>query len=139
MARVSARLAALVDAAVTELTAGTNLFSDWFPDQPDVCVGLMESAGVPQHYAFQGEPSAGGTRVQVKVRAGRQDALAAELLAWRVHRALWDMLDVAPSAATEPRILVVMTTADPVMLERDDQERVVYVCNYDVLASPSEQ
>ena len=115
--------------AVT-LTLGTNLFLGRLPDTPDTCVAVFETAGLSPVDAMGGStlPAYTRPRAQTLVRAAAYSDAAS--LAEDIFKQLTKIDNEALSGTTYLRAEGLQT---PFYIERDDQERAVFSCNYQTL------
>lgn len=112
------------------LTQGTNLFLAKMPDSPDVCVTLYEYEGMVPKESFGGNPyDIDMPRVQVVVRASRDDYPTARDKAKAVRDLLADLTDITIS---NTRILRVASTGGTFPLGLDDKDRPRISLNFQV-------
>ena len=111
------------------LTLGTNLFLGRLPDAPDTCVAVYETMGQAPDNTFGGStaPVMENPRIQVVSRAVAYADSAS--LAADIFTQLTKVDNETLTSTTYQRIEPLQT---PFALERDDQERMVTVCNYQV-------
>ena len=112
-----------------DLTIGTNLFLGRLPDAPDTCVALYQSGGsAPDDQFGSAAPKVERPSVQVRVRSA--DYATAEALAGDV----WGVLVlVANQTLTATRYLRLSVEQSPFPLERDAQDRPVFVFNLEAI------
>ncbi len=112
-----------------DLTIGTNLFLGRLPDAPDTCVALFQSGGsTPDDQFGSAAPKVERPGVQVRIRAA--DYATAESLAAEV----WGVLVlVANQTLTSTRYLRLAVEQSPFPLERDEQDRPVFVFNLEAI------
>ena len=117
-------------------TVGTDLTLNYFPETDSILTAVYEHPGFQTHTAGGGVRRLVGVRLQVFVRAATTTGtahIAARDKAKAVH-ALLDFVDLTLSgtywSVCEP-------TAEPTLMEVDDQGRAVYVANYDAIKEPS--
>ena len=115
--------------ATQDLTIGTNLFLGRLPDAPDSCVALYQTGGAaPDDQFGSAAPQVERPSVQVRVRA--DDYATAEALASDV----WGVLVlVANQTLTSTRYLRLAVDQSPFPLERDNQDRPVFVFNLEAI------
>jgi hypothetical protein len=115
--------------ATQDLTIGVNLFLGRLPDTPDTCVSLYQaSGGAPVDQFGSAAPQI--TQPSVQVRARAADYSTAEALANDV----WGVLVlVANATLTSTRYLRLEAKQTPFPLERDTQDRVVFVFNLEAI------
>ncbi len=111
----------------TSLTLGTNLFLGRLPDTPDTCVALFETGGLTPAETMGGStlPAYTQPRTQILVRAA--DYATASALAEDCFK---KMTLIDNEALSGVKYLRAAGVQSPFYLERDGQERVVFVCNY---------
>ncbi len=111
----------------TALTLGTNLFLGRLPDTPDTFVALFETGGLTPAETMGGStlPAYTQPRCQILVRAA--DYASASSLAEDCFKKV-TLID--NEALSGVRYLRAAGVQSPFYLERDGQERVVFVCNY---------
>ena len=114
----------------TSLTLGTNLFLGRLPDTPDTCVGVFETGGLPPVDTGGGStlPAFTQPRFQTMVRA--DDYAAASSLAEDIFKKLQLIVNEALSGT---KYLRASGLQEPFALDRDSQERMVFVCNYQTM------
>lgn len=110
---------------------GVDLFLNGLPPQPDQAIGLREYGGSPASRTLRGLP--GGMihpRVQVLSRSSIE-RLAGDRL-WIIHHALEAIRNERLGARLYQSIGAVST---PGFLEVDENNRPVWVCNFEVSCS----
>ena len=109
-----------------DLTLGTNLFLGRLPETPDTCVGVIQTAGVAPTDTFGTSfPPLETQGLQTLVRATTY--ATAEALAVDVMKSL---ASVDNQTLTSTLYLKIEAQQSPFALERDEQERVIFSCNY---------
>tara|TARA_R110002020_G_scaffold123484_2_gene280001 strand:- start:2554 stop:2958 length:405 start_codon:yes stop_codon:yes gene_type:complete len=112
-----------------DLTLGTNLFLGRLPDAPDSCVGLIQTGGLaPTDTYGTSFPPLETQGLQTLVRAATY--ATGEALAVDVFKSL---LSVENETLTSTLYLKIEANQSPFALERDEQERVVLSCNFNVV------
>ena len=112
-----------------DLTLGTNLFLGRLPDSPDTCVGLIQTGGLaPTDTYGTSFPPLETQGLQTLVRAASY--ATGEALAVDVFKSL---LSVENETLTSTLYLKIEANQSPFALERDEQERVVMSCNFNVV------
>ena len=112
-----------------DLTLGTNLFLGRLPDSPDTCVGLIQTGGLaPTDTYGTSFPPLETQGLQTLVRA--TSYATGEALAVDVFKSL---LSVENETLTSTLYLKIEANQSPFALERDEQERVVMSCNFNVV------
>lgn len=111
------------------LTLGTNLFLGRRPNDPDTIVALFETAGEPPTLTFGSNtaPPVESRGLQVQVRAASYTT--SEALATEVWTALC-LIDDEVIGTT--RYLLADPVQSPFPLERDAQDRMVHVVNFNI-------
>lgn len=121
-------IANYLDAQVGGLTLGTNLFVGRMPDDPDACVAVYEYGGVaPTNTMGGGAPVLQNPSIQVRVRA--TSYAAAEATANLCFAALEAIIDETINTTRYNRVTAIQS---PFPLERDPDDRIVFVQNFDV-------
>ena len=119
--------------STADLTLGTNLFLGREPDSPDTCVTLYETGGAGPDDTFGGDtaPSLENPGLQVRSRA------AAYSTAQSLAVDVWSLLaKVINETLTSTKYLKISPVQSPFALDRDDQDRMIFVCNFDVVKVP---
>ena len=115
--------------STADLTLGTNLFLGRLPDSPDTCVGLIQTGGLaPTDTYGTSYPPLETQGLQTLVRAASY--ATGEALAVDVFKSL---LSVENENLTSTLYLKIEANQSPFALERDEQERVVLSCNFNVV------
>jgi len=115
--------------STADLTLGTNLFLGRLPDSPDTCVGLIQTGGLaPTDTYGTSFPPLETQGLQTLVRAASY--ATGEALAVDVFKSL---LSVENETLTSTLYLKIEANQSPFALERDEQERVVLSCNFNVV------
>jgi hypothetical protein len=111
-----------------DLTLGTNLFLGRLPESPDTCVAIYQYAGLrPLDQLGTAAPNLEQPSLQVRCRA--TSYATAEALA----NDIWGVLVVILNQTlTSTRYLRVEPQQSPFPLERDTQDRIIFVANYNV-------
>jgi len=112
-----------------DLTVGTNLFLGRLPESPDNCVAIYQSGGsAPSDQFGTAAPALDNPALQIRVRASSYataEALASDV--WGV------LVLVANQTLTSTRYLRLEANQSPFPLERDSQDRVVFVANFNIV------
>lgn len=109
-------------------TLGTDLFVGLLPDTPDAAVSLFEYGGAsPVHSLGSGGAKFERPRVQVVVRAATYTAARTKIES--VYTTLEQLANITLSSV---RYLMVEAVQSPAFLERDVNNRVTMVCNFQV-------
>ena len=112
-----------------DLTLGTNLFLGRLPDSPDTCVGLIQTGGLaPTDTYGTSYPPLETQGLQTLVRAASY--ATGEALAVDIFKSL---LSVENETLTSTLYLKIEANQSPFALERDEKERVVLSCNFNVV------
>lgn len=121
-------LATYLDSQQASLTLGTNLFLGRMPDSPDACVALYEYGGsAPDNTMGGGLPVLQNPSVQIAVRAVLY--ASAESLINLCWGTLEGIVDMSLSGTRYNRVTAIQS---PFVLERDSQDRVIFVQNFNV-------
>ena len=119
---------AYLDTNSTRFAAGTSLFYNYLPSDPNRATSIIETGGVAPARAFGSTgPSWEQGRIQVACRStssatARADADAAFVLLEAVEN----------QTLTSNQFLRVSAVQSVFLLERDARGRPVFACNYDV-------
>jgi hypothetical protein len=121
-------IANYLDANVAGLTLGTNLFIGRMPDDPNACVAVYEYGGTrPDNTMGGGAPVLQNPSVQVRVRD--TSYASAQTTANLCFVALEAIVDETINTTRYNRVTAIQS---PFPLERDPEERIVFVQNFDV-------
>jgi len=121
-------IATHLDAQQASLTLGTNLFLGRMPDSPDACVALYEYGGsAPDNTMGGGLPVLQNPSVQIAVREVLY--ASAESLISLCWITLEGIIDMSLSGTRYNRVTAIQS---PFVLERDSQDRVIFVQNFNV-------
>jgi hypothetical protein len=121
-------IATYLDSQQASLTLGTNLFLGRMPDSPDTCVVLYEYGGsAPDNTMGGGLPVLQNPSVQIAVRAVLY--ASAESLINLCWGTLEGIVDMSLSGTRYNRVTAIQS---PFVLERDSQDRVIFVQNFNV-------
>jgi hypothetical protein len=121
-------IATYLDAQQASLTLGTNLFLGRMPDSPDTCVVLYEYGGsAPDNTMGSGLPVLQNPSVQIAVRAVLY--ASAESLINLCWATLEGIVNMSLSGTRYNRVTAIQS---PFVLERDSQDRVIFVQNFNV-------
>lgn len=121
-------IATYLDAQQASLTLGTNLFLGRMPDSPDTCVVLYEYGGsAPDNTMGGGLPVLQNPSVQIAVRAVLY--ASAESLINLCWGTLEGIVNMSLSGTRYNRVTAIQS---PFVLERDSQDRVIFVQNFNV-------
>lgn len=121
-------VATYLDSQQASLTLGTNLFLGRMPDSPDTCVVLYEYGGsAPDNTMGGGLPVLQNPSVQIAVRAVLY--ASAESLINLCWGTLEGIVDMSLSGTRYNRVTAIQS---PFVLERDSQDRVIFVQNFNV-------
>lgn len=111
-----------------DLILGSNLFLSNLPDSPDTCVTIYHTGGTNLGETFgDGKPLMEEATVQVVARA--DSFSTAEALARDIYGLLAALIQESINGVLYHRVA---PRQAPFPLERDDQNRMLFVCNYDV-------
>lgn len=109
------------------LTLGTNLFLGRMPDSPDTCVAIYETAGgVPDDvFGANSAPPIENAGLMCHTRA--TSYASCRSLAVDIMTTLSKVINETLTATTYYKI---SATQSPFALDRDEQERMVFSCNF---------
>ena len=112
-----------------DLTLGTNLFLGRLPESPDTCVAIYQTTGIaPMDQLGSAAPNLEQPPLQVRCRAtsySTGEALANDV--WGV------LVLILNETLTSTRYLRVEALQSPFPLERDTQDRIIFVANYRII------
>jgi hypothetical protein len=129
MATVLEALGAYIDTARTDLTIGTNLFLSKMPESPDLCVCVYEYQGFGPMMTFGSKAiQIDRPAVQIAVRAGRDNYVAARNLAVALRTLVCGIVEVSSSGV---QIVRVEPAGSIYSLSSDDLERPRVIFNLD--------
>ena len=111
----------------TTLTLGTNLFLGRLPDTPDTCVAIYETAGTPPTDVFGADsaPPIENAGLMCHTRATAYSDC--QSLAVDVMKTLSKVIN---ETLTSTAYYKIEATQSPFALDRDEQERMVFSCNF---------
>ena len=116
-----------LDAQSTRFTAGTNLFYNFLPDEPNTAASIIETGGLPPQHHFSGElPSWENGRVQVACRSTSSTTARANM-----NDAWFQLQEVANETVNSRSWLRISAVQSPFLLERDERGRTVFAANFD--------
>jgi hypothetical protein len=109
-------------------TLGTDIFIGQLPESPDAACALYEYGGIaPAHTIGGGTAKYERPRVQVVARALTYSAARSKI------ESIYTLLDaVAGAMLSSVRYLRIEAVQSPAFLERDANNRVTMVCNFQV-------
>lgn len=112
----------------TTLVEGTDLFKSFLPPTPDGAVALFEYPGRPGEYAFgAGGASPERPRVQIVSRATTYSAARSAL------ETIYTFLDGKTNVTLGgTQYLGIFATTAPAAMERDDTNRELCSCNFEI-------
>ena len=109
-------------------TLGTNIFLGKMPASPDYCITLYEYEGMAPRESFGGNPyDVDMPRIQVVVRAGRDDYPTARDAVNTIRGLLADITDVTISST---KVLRVASLGAFIPLGLDDKDRPRIAANF---------
>lgn len=112
-------------------TQGVNLFAGLMPDGPDLCVSLYEYAGLePLEVMRSASATLERPRVQVMVRAARDDYAAGRVLTASVRDNLTNITDTTISGT---RFLRVASISSINQIGRDEKDRVLFTLSLEAV------
>lgn len=118
-----------IDSASTRFTAGTNLFGNALPDEPNTATSLTEYGGGAPEYVFANDlPVNENQRVQVSCRSTSSTRARANA------QAAWVAVSgIANETLSGKSWLRAKPVQSPFLLRRDEQGRVIFAFNCDVM------
>ncbi len=129
MASILVDLGGYIDTNFASLTLGTNFFYGLLPETPDNSVVLLENSGVSPVFT-QGSvntPKIERPQLQFIVRNTSYEngsALANSLYLF--------LTAIANQSINGTQYLRVVAMSSPSVIERDDNRRVLFTCNFDI-------
>jgi hypothetical protein len=114
-------------------TVGTDIFASIMMDSPAKQISIAEYDGSqsPEFVFGDDPPPVVHPRIQIKNRVGKADGYqAAWLTAWKIYRAVSALVDVTLESEYYQAF---SPMGVPEILERDSQERIVFVQNHAVV------
>lgn len=109
-------------------TLGTNIFLGKMPASPDYCITLYEYEGMQPRESFGGNPyDIDMPRIQVVVRAARDDYPTARDAAKTIKDLLADLTDITISST---KVLRVASLGSTIPLGLDDKDRPRIAANF---------
>lgn len=116
-------------------TVGTDIFAGVLLDtQPDEVTVLFEITSLPHQQTFgAGDEAVARAGVQVQTRGAAWDYAAARARAITAKTALQSIVNEMVNGTLYHRV---SHTAGPTVLRRDEQERVVFMTEFDVWRVP---
>lgn len=121
-------VAAFLAGAGLGLVAGTNLFLQDVPAQPDALVAVIEYPGRGPVGTHDDPASIEVPRFQVYARAAQYDAAAARASAEAAYKALRAVTNQTLSGTF---YLAIRALQSPFLLHRDENQRVVFAVNFE--------
>ena len=118
-------MAANVTAAT--LTLGTNLFLGRLPESPDTCVAIYETAGTAPADVFGANSAPPSEHAGLLCRARATSYSTCQSLAVDIMKTLSKVIN---ETLTSTAYYKIEATQSPFGLMRDDQERMLFSCNF---------
>ena len=116
--------------ADTTLTLGTNLFLGRLPDSPDTCVGIYETGGNAPTDVFGGNTAPPIENAGLMCHTRASSYSDCQSLAVDIMKTLTKVINEALTGTTYYKI---EANQSPFGLERDEQERMIFSCNFMVV------
>jgi len=118
-----------LDSESTRFTAGTNLFLNFMPDQPGTATAIIETPGLAPAQVFGSDlPAWENARVQVVCRSTSSTKARAN-----ANDAWFQLQEVANETLSGRSYLRISAVQSPFLMARDEQGRVVFAANFDVV------
>lgn len=114
----------------TTLTLGTNLFLGRLPDSPDTCVGIYETGGNAPTDVFGGNTAPPIENAGLMCHTRASSYSDCQSLAVDIMKTLTKVINEALTGTTYYKI---EANQSPFGLERDEQERMIFSCNFMVV------
>ena len=111
----------------TTLTLGTNLFLGRLPDSPDTCVAIYATAGHAPTDVFGADSAPPIENVGVMCHTRATAYSDCQSLAVDVMKTLSKVIN---ETLTSTAYYKIEATQSPFALDRDEQERMVFSCNF---------
>ena len=109
------------------LTLGTNLFLGRLPDDPDTCVAIYETAGTNPTDVFGANSAPPIEHAGVMCHTRATSYSSCQSLAVDIMKTLSKVIN---ETLTSTYYYKVEVEQSPFALERDEQERMVFSCNF---------
>lgn len=121
-------LGAYLDTNSTRFAAGTSLFYNFLPSEPNRATSIIETGGIAPARAFGSTgPSWERGRVQIACRSTSSVTARAD-----IDAAFVLLEGVENETLTSNLFLRVSAAQSPFLMERDAKGRPVFACNFDV-------
>jgi hypothetical protein len=111
----------------TTLTLGTNLFLGRLPESPDTCVAIYETAGTAPTDVFGANTAPPIENAGVMCHTRATSYSSCQSLAVDVMKTLSKVINETLTSTVYYKI---EATQSPFALDRDEQERMVFSCNF---------
>ena len=111
----------------TTLTLGTNLFLGRLPESPDTCVAIYETAGTSPTDVFGANTAPPIENAGVMCHTRATSYSSCQSLAVDVMKTLSKVINETLTSTVYYKI---EATQSPFALDRDEQERMVFSCNF---------
>ncbi len=111
----------------TTLTLGTNLFLGRMPDSPDTCVAIYETGGNAPTDVFGADTAPPIENAGVMCHTRASSYSDCQSLAVDIMKTLTKVINETLTSTTYYKIEAVQS---PFGLERDEQERMIFSCNF---------
>lgn len=111
-------------------TLATNLFKGELPPTPDLCIAVMDYQGGPAVTFFGSLTVNENPRVQVKVRGAADEY---DIPRTRIEHIYQAFMDRGAFTVNSTRYLNIGPVQPPFPLGKDDNNRWVFVVNFDVM------
>ena len=118
-------------------TRAVDLFESRMPEAPDVCVAIFDGSGAPPLQAFRADVAVERPRIAVWARALTAAAAAGKMRAIYERWRSMGEGNLTKAAGGTTRYLSIMAAHSPFLLSRDQNERVIYSCSFDVMKEVS--
>lgn len=122
-------LGSYLDTQSASITLGTNFFYSTIPESPDNCVALIEESGVSPVFTqgSSGLPVIERPQVQILVRNTSYEN--GQALIENLYRILTQVTNQSINGNTYLRVSAI---ASPAMINRDNNRRCIFTCNFEV-------
>ena len=111
----------------TSLTLGTNLFLGRLPESPDTCVAIYETAGNAPDDVFGANSAPPIENAGLMCHTRATSYSTCQTLALDIMKTLSKVIN---ETLTSTAYYKIEATQSPFGLMRDDQERMVFSCNF---------
>lgn len=123
-------LGGYLDSQLGTLTLGTNFFYALMPENVSNCAAIYENTGAPPNFTMGSNNLPILERPQVQILVRNSSYATGMSLADSMYRVLTAIANQVINGHTYLRVEAI---GFPALLERDNNSRAVFVCNFDVV------